>query len=282
MESGNLRSITSRQLGAAHGPITRLISPEGLGQELKPFVFLDFFSASITPGFGFAIHPHSGIATLTWQPGCDVRYSDTTGKSGLLRAGGLEWMNAGRGAWHQGWLQGSGPAIGFQLWVPMPPGVEGGAALGQYVPPEDVPSIAIPGGNVKVLLGSMEHGSDRAHSPIESHQDMNYLVVSLDAHQQWHYEPPRAHTVAWAFAFDGKPFIQNVATRRELIVFEGSGAIEMRASSTPASILLGTAKPHPFPLILGASSVHTSADALAKGVAEIDRIGQILKASPIQ
>ncbi|WP_370694565.1 pirin family protein, partial [Klebsiella pneumoniae] len=75
-----------------------------MGERLKPFIFLDFFDAEIEPGFGFGMHPHSGIATLTWQPGSDVAYQDTTGQRGILRAGGLEWMNAGGGAWHQGHL----------------------------------------------------------------------------------------------------------------------------------------------------------------------------------
>ena len=90
-----LRSIVQRERGHGHGPITRLISPDGLGARLKPFIFLDFFDADVSPGFGFGMHPHSGIATLTWQPGCDVQYQDTTGQKGLLKAGGLEWMNAG-------------------------------------------------------------------------------------------------------------------------------------------------------------------------------------------
>ena len=120
----NSRRIARRVAGEPHGAITRLISPSGLGEELKPFIFLDFFQASIEPGFGFGMHPHSGIATLTWQPGSDVQYEDTTGKNGILKAGGLEWMNAGGGAWHRGQMFGSGLVTGFQLWVPMPPGVE--------------------------------------------------------------------------------------------------------------------------------------------------------------
>ena len=116
----DLRHITARLRGVQHGPISRLISPDGWGEQLKPFIFLDFFNAEIEPGFGFAMHPHSGIATLTWQPGSDVKYQDTTGKNGVLKAGGLEWMNAGGGAWHQGSLLGRGEVIGFQLWLPMP------------------------------------------------------------------------------------------------------------------------------------------------------------------
>ncbi len=130
------RTVTHIEPGTTHGPITRLISPAGLGEQLKPFIFLDYFNAHIQPGFGFPMHPHSGIATLTWQPGSDVAYEDTTGQHGVLKAGGLEWMNAGGGAWHKGSLMGSGKVTGFQLWVAMPPGVESGPSKSQYIPPE--------------------------------------------------------------------------------------------------------------------------------------------------
>lgn len=273
----NLRAIGLRKAAVARGPITNLISPSELGENLKPFVFLDFFSATVKPGFGFEMHPHSGIATLTWQPGCDVQYSDTTGQAGLLKAGGLEWMNAAGGAWHQGWLQGSGPSIGFQLWVPMPPNIEDGAAFGQYVPPEQVPFLAIPGGDVKVLLGSLESGEELIESPIDSHQDMNYLVLSLEKHHTWLYRPPPFHQIAWAFAFQGAPLIQGTATDRELLVLEGVGDIEIRATNGVARVLIGTGKPHLFPLVRGPSSIHTNIASLAKGKALIERIGARLQ-----
>ena len=90
---------TSR--GTQHGPINRLISPLAEGDDLKPFIFLDYINTHIQAGFGFPMHPHSGLATLTWQPNCDIKYEDTTGQNGILKAGGLEWMNAGGGAWHR-------------------------------------------------------------------------------------------------------------------------------------------------------------------------------------
>jgi redox-sensitive bicupin YhaK (pirin superfamily) len=279
MSSSSLRPIVSRSLGKTHGPITRLISPGELGRRLKPFVFLDFFSANIAPGFGFPMHPHSGIATLTWQPGCDVEYRDTTGQSGILKAGGLEWMNAGRGAWHQGRLLGSGAAIGFQLWVPMPPGVENGAPHGQYIAPADVPSRSIPGGTVTVLLGQLGQDAQSVHSPIVSHQDMNYFVLNLQAGGQWQYESPDLHEVGWAFVFEGTADVQGMSTQRELLIFEGTGGIEVSARSGPMRMLIGTARPHLHPLVTGYSSVHTSVSALAKGEAEIARIGEALRAA---
>jgi redox-sensitive bicupin YhaK (pirin superfamily) len=261
------------------GPIVRLIDPQALGDELKPFVFLDFFDAEIEPGFGFGMHPHSGIATLTWQPGTDVAYEDTTGQKGVLKAGGLEWMNAGGGAWHQARLLGHGRATGFQLWVAMPPGVEDGEAVGQYVPPDQVPRLAFEGGELLVLLGAAEAGGLRAASPITSHQQMNYLVVTLAPGASWRYTPPDAHDIAWAFVFDGEASVQGQAGARELLVLGAQGDIEIQAGRSPARVLVGTAVQHPHELVLGASSVHTRRASLEAGHRRIQAIGERFRAS---
>jgi len=59
------RPIVYRTRGRAHGPVTRLVSPSGTGERIKPFVFLDYFDAPAARGPSFGIHPHSGIATIT-------------------------------------------------------------------------------------------------------------------------------------------------------------------------------------------------------------------------
>lgn len=273
-----LRTITHRITGTAHGPITRLISPQlEVGEWLKPFIFLDFFDAEIQPGFGFGMHPHSGIATLTWQPGTDVQYEDTTGQKGLLKAGGLEWMNAGGGAWHQGFLMGSGRATGFQLWVAMPPGVEDGPSVGQYVPPHEVGVLPIAGGAVRVLLGAVAGPQGLVRSPINSHQDMHYGVLTLQAGARWRYEPPAQHDVAWAFVFAGTGSVQGQATHKELLVLSESGALEFSAAQGPVQVLWGTARRHAHDLVLGSSSVHTSAASLQQGQARIRALGAELR-----
>jgi hypothetical protein len=61
-------------------------------------------------------------------------------------------------------------------------------------------------------------------------------------------------------------------------VFEESeDAVEVRAEGD-TSFVFGSAIKHPHPLLLGYYSVHTSTEALARGEAEIDRIGDRLRA----
>src|SRR6266852_5521503 len=136
-----LSRIAKRTRGQSHGPITRLMSPSDFGHLLKPFVFLDLFDTQGKPNpfAGFGLHPHSGIATLTYVAEGSVRYEDTNGATGLLPAGGLEWMRAGGGVWHGGGSGEPGRTRGFQLWIALPPELELGPSESIYLSPEVIP-----------------------------------------------------------------------------------------------------------------------------------------------
>ena len=74
-----------RTRGRTHGPITRLMSPSDFGEILKPFVFLDLFDHEGAP-FAAGLHPHSGIATLTYVAEGAVSYIDPDNVKGTLPA----------------------------------------------------------------------------------------------------------------------------------------------------------------------------------------------------
>src|SRR5258708_30214987 len=124
MTQNSLSRIVQRTRGKSHGPITRLMSPSNFGRLLKPFVFLDLFDTQGIQGnpfSGFGLHPHSGIATVTYVAEGSVSYEDTNGATGFLPAGGVEWMRAGGGVCHHGGVDEQGRTRGFQLWIALPP-----------------------------------------------------------------------------------------------------------------------------------------------------------------
>src|SRR3984957_4640554 len=182
--------IARRTRGNTHGPVTRLMSPFDFGQLLKPFVFLDLFDNHGKPFTGFGLHPHSGIATLTYVMEGSLSYEDTNGATGLLPAGGLEWMRAGAGVWHGGGSGEPGRARGFQLWIALPPAQELGPSESIYQAPEVIPCD----GPARVFLGSYK----TATSAIKAPSPINYLAVHLKAGERWRYQPPAGHTVLWA------------------------------------------------------------------------------------
>jgi redox-sensitive bicupin YhaK (pirin superfamily) len=258
------RKITHKTRGQTHGMITRLMSPGDLGQLLKPFVFLDLFDNGGKPLTGFGLHPHSGIATLTYMAQGNVSYEDTNGAKGLLPEGGVEWMRAGKGVWHGGGGGEPGRAWGFQLWVALPPHLELGPSISIYQAPEDIPAI----GPARVLLGPYSGVANAIEAP----SPITYLAVNLRAGERWIYSPPAGHQVLWAAVGRGSVASPQLIEAGELALFEpGPDSVAFKAVDD-TQFVLGSAVPHNHPLVLGHYSVHTSAEALQAGEARIREI----------
>lgn len=264
------RRVAFRTGGRRHGPITRLVSPSDIGELIKPFVFLDYAEIDPANQLRFGMHPHSGIATVTVPLSGTIAYEDTSGSNGLLAAGGIEWMKAGNGVWHNGSVMPGAVARVFQLWVALPALEENAPAESQYISPSEVQQD----GPVRVILG--RYG--RAGSPVRTPEGINYFHVQLEDGQRWRYVPPTSHTVAWLSVDQGRLYAPEPIGAGQLAVFEdsGGGAIELQADGA-TSFVIGSAIKHPHPLVLGNYSVHTSVEALARGEAEIRRIGQQLR-----
>jgi hypothetical protein len=76
----------------------------------------------------------------------------------------------------------------------------------------------------------------------------------------------------------GKLATPEIASKGELVVFEASnGALEFEALES-TGFVLGSAVKHPYDLVLGTYSVHTSKDALKRGETRIAEIGKRLRA----
>jgi redox-sensitive bicupin YhaK (pirin superfamily) len=269
--SAKSRVIVHRTRGQTHGPITRLVSPSDLGEHIKPFVFLDLFNIPATGEPLFGWHPHSGIATLTLIHEGATAYEETTGQKGVLSAGSVEWMRAGRGVWHTGTTVGPQTTKGFQLWVALPEQLELAPSQSRYLSAEEVPAA----GNARVILGS--HA--QATSVVAAPPGINYLDVQLNAGERWNYQPPAGHEVAWLAVSQGAVRAGERVSVGELVIFEESSADLSIYAESAARLVLGSAIKHPHPLVLGRHSVHTTAEALRAGKREIVRIGSQLAAA---
>lgn len=267
--SATFRKIVARTTGKTRGVITRLMSPSDLGQLIKPFVFLDYGVMPPSGNTSLGMHPHSGIATLSLPITGGFGYEDTTGKSGVVKAGGLEWMKAGNGVWHDGYAAGKKPLEFYQLWLALSAEEENAPAESQYIDVKEVPIV----GPVSVLLGNYQ----QAKSPIRSAQGINYYLIQLDDGEAWHYAPSAGQNVAWLSVFRGELTTPERVTKGEMVVFEESTSeLHVRANGA-TSFVFGAAIKHPHDLVMGYYSVHTSQKALEQGEQEINRIGNQLR-----
>lgn len=264
IEQSSISRVAKRTRGQKHGPITRLMSPSDFGRLLKPFVFLDLIDNQGASFSGFGLHPHSGIATVTYIGEGSVGYEDTNGATGLLAAGGIEWMRAGGGVWHGGGLGDPSRTRGFQLWIALPPELELGPSESIYLSPETVPLD----GPARVLIGN--YGT--ATSSIKAPSPMNYLAVRLKAGERWRYQAPTGHTVLWTAVGKGSILVPDELQQGELAAFTRSSAVLEFEAQSDAEFVLGSAVPHNYDLVLGSHSVHTSVEALREAETRISEI----------
>jgi redox-sensitive bicupin YhaK (pirin superfamily) len=102
--------------------LTRVIGTHQMLQ-LDPFLLLDDFRSDNPDDYigGFPPHPHRGFETVTYLLAGQVAHKDNAGHAGVLKAGGVQWMTAGRGVVHSEMpQQEQGLLAGFQLWVNLP------------------------------------------------------------------------------------------------------------------------------------------------------------------
>jgi len=244
------------------------MSPGDLGQVLKPFVFLDLFDIDPASFAGIGLHPHSGIATVTYLFQGSVRYEDTTGRDGEIPQGGVEWFKAGHGAWHGGGPGSAGRSRGFQLWIALPADQELGPVESIYLAPEGVAH----NGTADVIVGT--YG---VASPLPAPSSMRYLAVRLRAGESWHYQPALDHTVGWVAVGAGRLLAPEPVAAGELVMFEPTNEPIELLAELDAELVLGSAAPHAHDLALGSYSVHTSPETLRLGEQRINEIKRRLQ-----
>ena len=114
---------------------------------IDPFLLLDEMGPmDFKPGEakGAPDHPHRGFETVTYLIEGVFEHRDSSGNSGRLNAGDIQWMTAGSGVIHSEmpdaeFSKKGGRLHGFQLWVNLP---QKDKMINPYY--QDIPSSEIP------------------------------------------------------------------------------------------------------------------------------------------
>ena len=148
----------------------QVIGAEGW-ESTSPFLFLseDWFA----PPGGFETHPHRGMQTVTVVLEGALEHRDHTGAHGVLQAGDVQWMTAGRGVLHSEMPQGEVHTL--QLWLNLPRAMKMIPARYQDQRLKDVPVRKLEEGEVRVYAG---RSGDVAH-PHGSDYPMSLLDIRL-------------------------------------------------------------------------------------------------------
>jgi redox-sensitive bicupin YhaK (pirin superfamily) len=239
-------------------PVRSLFSYDRFGHNISPFLLLDYAGpAEFTPApprpRGVGEHPHRGFETVTIVYQGEVAHRDSTGNSGVIGAGDVQWMTAASGILHDefhspAFTKSGGAMEMAQLWVNLPAQHKMSAPRYQSLLSEDIPRVALPqhAGSVRVIAGSF---SD-ARGPASTFSPINVWDVALEAAAAATLPIPEGHIAALA-VLRGRVSVNDSAglSAVQLVLLGAAGGeISLRAEQ-PSSVLLMSGAPIPEPIV---------------------------------
>lgn len=149
--------------------------PGGYKIDMNPFFLMDYgskieFSARKEPR-GVGIHPHRGFETVTIAYHGAVAHHDSSGNSGVIYPGDVQWMTAAGGILHKEYHEENysltgGPFQMVQLWVNLPARDKMGTPKYQAIKQADMAHFDLPenGGKIEIIAGNYNGIAGNAHT----------------------------------------------------------------------------------------------------------------------
>ncbi|WP_426110642.1 pirin family protein [Massilia sp. PWRC2] len=169
--------------------------------QLDPFLFLNHHGPQTYPahnhGLPFGPHPHRGFETVTFILDGMLTHQDSAGHESIIRAGGVQWMTAGRGIVHaeispQAFLDHGGPIELLQLWVNLPGLLKMSPPAYTGLQREQIPALAVGTGATMHLIAGHWQGQD---GPVASLTGVFMSTIELPAGAELRIDALRARTV---------------------------------------------------------------------------------------
>lgn len=241
----------TRGIAASDGAgvrLTRLIGSPELNF-IDPFLMLDYFESDDPDDYiaGFPPHPHRGFETVTYLVAGKMRHKDNQGHEGVIEAGGVQWMTAGRGIIHSEMPeQENGLLKGFQLWVNLPSYAKMSDPSYQEFAPDQIPTEERENGaKVKVITGET---TNNTHGPV-SNKFVNPKMfdIYLDKNQTFH-ETLSNQANAFIYIVSGILVVKNTVSdtpvnSKELGLLSPGDDLWVEAKSDNTQFLLISAEP---------------------------------------
>lgn len=148
-------------------------------QRMDPFIIMDYnskfhFTPSAKPR-GVGVHPHKGFETVTIAYKGRIAHHDSSGSSGIIDEGDVQWMTAGAGILHKEYHEEEFSRTGgdfqmVQLWVNLPAKDKNTLPKYQSLVDQKIArhELADNAGYIKVIAGNYEstEGSASTFSPV--------------------------------------------------------------------------------------------------------------------
>ncbi|WP_027000642.1 pirin family protein [Eisenibacter elegans] len=244
---------------AEYRPIADLITysplPTRQLEQIDPFLFLNHHGyqeyAGNNNGLPFGPHPHRGMETVTFIIEGDIMHKDSEGYRSVIKAGGVQWMTAGRGLIHaevssEEFKREGGPLEILQLWLNLPAKHKMTAPKYIGLQAAEIPVRQLAEGvSIQHIAGAWE-GETGAITPLT---DVFLGTLSLKAGSAWQTEVAENRSI-FCYVVRGKVRIngQSVAFRN-LVEFGHTGTGLQLEAEEESLLIFGHATPFNEPVV---------------------------------
>jgi redox-sensitive bicupin YhaK (pirin superfamily) len=272
----------------------------GNTSDFDPFLLLDDFRNDVPDEYlaGFPWHPHRGIETITYVLAGEVEHGDSMGNRGVISAGDVQWMTAGRGIIHQEMPKGdpAGRMHGFQLWANLPASLKMTAPRYQEIKAPEIPVVTDDDGTQARLVCGTFWGKTGPVDGIAA--DPVYVDISVPPGLKKTI-PVETTRHAFAYVFTGSGKFSNAsapmpaptervgsaelppateADNRSLILFDRGDEVTVQAGDQGIRFLLVSGRPLQEPVAWYGPIVMNTQDQLRQAMDELQR-GTFLKSA---
>lgn len=230
--------------------VRNLFPSNDLDQELSPFIMLDYAGPTFYPSTdhprGVGEHPHRGFETVTIVYQGRVAHRDSSGNSGVIGPGDVQWMTAASGIVHEElhereWAEQGGTLQAIQLWVNLPKASKMSAPGYQTIVHDRIPVVPLESGagSLRVIAGSVRgvKGPARTFTPVELYD------VRLAAGAKTALRIPVGHNAAM-FVLNGRALVDGAVSAGEAelaVMSRGADSIEIMAQEDVTILVLAGA-----------------------------------------
>ncbi|BBO59717.1 pirin family protein [Mycoavidus sp. B2-EB] len=260
-------------------PVRSLFSYRGHEKTLSPFLLLDYAGPTdFAPSHqlrGVGQHPHRGFETVTIVYKGEIAHRDSTGQSGVIRSGDVQWMTAAAGILHEEFHSEAFTRTGgtfelVQLWVNLPAKDKMSAPGYQTLLNDVIPKVPLPegAGSVRVIAGdySGHAGPARTFSP------MNVWDIRLSAGSAVGLPAAEGWNTA-IVVLHGAVQVDRQTSAREvqMVLLEREGDSFMLEAKSDAVVLLLSGEPIDEPIVGHGPFVMNTREEIAQALNDFNR-----------
>lgn len=220
-------------------------------EQIDPFLLLhhhigNFKENTDSKNSGVGPHPHRGFSPVTFIYQGDVHHRDSRNNSSVVKAGGVQWMNAGMGIIHSErpssdlTSQGGTQEI-IQLWINTPQAGKMNQPEYQAFQNEDLPKLSE---QLSVVAGLQGETS----GPAKSEMPIVAVMGTIQSGEKVMLQSPYSHSMLYVLNDSLRVEDHGLVEQHNLIVIEEDTSEITLEAETDVKILFLSADPLNEPL----------------------------------